>query len=69
MRTVCPVNCQMSNQSFIKFGWQIGGGAGVEEESGAGGEHRRGERRRRVEGKRKLYHAVSIHNSGIITSF
>ena len=45
MCTVCPVNRQLSNQYFIKFGWQIGGGAGeqrwcrraeVEQESGGG---------------------------------
>ena len=57
MCTVCPVNCQLSNQYFIKFGWQIGGGAGeqqcrravVEQESGGGAGERRWSRRVAVE--------------------
>ena len=62
MCTVCPVNCQMSNQSSMKFGWQIGdgvgerhsGGGGGERHSGGGGERWRrvAQRRRREEDKR-----------------
>ena len=58
MCTVCPVNRQLSNQYFIKFGWQIGGGAGeqrwrrrveVEQESSGGGGEWRWSRRAAVE--------------------
>ena len=39
----CPVNCQMSNQSSVKFGWQIGDGVG-ERHRGGGGERHSGGR-------------------------